>query len=133
MVGDNKRQADSMYRVYRRRQCSRLISGDAYPVGLGIFSYARTFLSNPSTLIDNPVERADLDRTTDEDFLPGGTPDFCGESLCSGKRNNFYLMLKNVLQDNLLKIHYPLYFFSHTHKIEKYFIWTNPQIIKIII
>lgn len=63
-----------------------------------VFSAARELFSNPSTLIDNPVERADLDRATDEDFLPRGTG-FCGGSLCSGERNNFYLMLKNVLQD----------------------------------
>lgn len=98
MVGDNERQADSMYLVYRRRQYPGPIPWDAYPVGFGIFSCARELSSNPSTLIDNTVERADLDKTTDEDFLPRGTG-FRGGSLCSGERNNFYLMLKNVLQD----------------------------------
>lgn len=46
MTGDNKRQADSMYQVYKGRQYPRLIPRDAYPVGRGIFSCARTFLES---------------------------------------------------------------------------------------
>jgi len=85
MIGDNKRQADSMYLVYRGRQYPKPL-GTHIPSVL-VFSAARELFSNPSTLIDNSVERADLDKTTDEDFLPRGTG-FCGESLYSGERNN---------------------------------------------
>lgn len=80
-----------------------------------VFSAARELFSNPSTLIDNPVERTDLDRTTDEDFLPRETG-FCGESLCSEERNNFYLMLKNVLQDITFSRYIIHYISSRTHK-----------------
>lgn len=97
-----------------------------------IFSAARELFSNPSTLIDNQVERADLDRTTDEDFLPRGTG-FCGGSLCNGERNNFYLRLKNILQDIASSARYIIHYISsHKDWVEKYLIWTraraNPQI-----
>lgn len=132
-MSDNKHQADSMCRVYREEDSIPGRSLGTHIPSVLVFSAARELFSNPSTLIDNPVERADLDRTTDEDFLPRGTG-FCGGSLCSGERNNFYLMLKNVLQDIAVPLRYIIHYIS-SRKIERKNIpfGLSPQIIVVII
>lgn len=70
MVGDNKSQADSMYRVYRESRIQVSPSGHISRRTSYFSSYARELSSDPSTLIDKPEERTSLDRMTDEDFLP---------------------------------------------------------------
>lgn len=70
MVGDNKRQVDSMYRVYGERQDLSVGLSGRISCRSSYFSAARELSSDPSTLINNPVERMGLDRTTGEDFLP---------------------------------------------------------------